>query len=88
MDLILLYTWHPTKQQDPEDMSNVIDWTDVVPKSSIILYNFTLTSTGYWRKSTIGTTENRSPTQCEFSVHCSDHFYDVVNLKCFLLDIV
>ena len=30
-----------------------VDWVDTIPKSSVILYDFTLTPTGYLRKTTV-----------------------------------
>lgn len=46
-------TWHPSRRQDPNNPQKTIDWTGVVPKSSIILYDFALTSSGHLRKAII-----------------------------------
>lgn len=45
--------WRSSKQPDPQNSKRLVDWTDLVPKSSIILHDFTLTSTGRLRKVTI-----------------------------------
>lgn len=45
-------SWRPSKRPDPQTRKS-IDWTDVVLKSSIILYDFCLTAAGHLRKATI-----------------------------------
>ena len=45
--------WQPSKRRDPNNPRKHVDWTDTVPKSSIILYDFTFTSTGRLRKATV-----------------------------------
>ena len=32
--------WKPSKMKDPNNPRKLVDWTDQVPKSSIILYGF------------------------------------------------
>ncbi len=45
--------WKEAKVQDPITRRKKIDWKDTVPKSSIILFDFELTSAGNLRKATI-----------------------------------
>ena len=45
--------WRNAKQRDPKNHRKVIPWTDVIPKQSIILFAFTLTSSNRLRKATI-----------------------------------
>ncbi|XP_064397846.1 uncharacterized protein LOC135344551 [Halichondria panicea] len=45
--------WKVARRQDPENKRKRIEWEDSVTKSSILLYDFQLTSTGHLRKKTI-----------------------------------
>ena len=42
--------WQPSKMKDPNNPRKFVDWSDKVPKSSIILL---FTSTGQLRKATV-----------------------------------
>ena len=46
-------TWKGAKQRDPQNKRKLVDWTDTIPKASIILFDFELTSTNHLRKKTI-----------------------------------
>ena len=46
-------SWKPWKIRDPSNRRKIIDWTDTIPLSSIILFAFELTKTGHLRKKTI-----------------------------------
>ena len=43
-------SWKPWKIRDPSNRRKIIDWTDTIPLSSIILFAFELTKTGHLRK--------------------------------------
>ena len=45
--------WKPWKIRDPHDKRKIIDWTDNVPVSSIILYAFELTPMQHLKRTTI-----------------------------------
>ena len=45
--------WRPWKIRDPQNRRKTIQWTDHVPKVSIILFDFAYTSTNHLRKATI-----------------------------------
>ena len=45
-------TWKPWKIRDPKNRRKMITWTDTVPKTSIMLFGFTLTSRKFLRKCT------------------------------------
>ena len=42
-----------TKQRDPRNKRKMVDWTDTIPKASIILFDFELTTTNHLRKRSI-----------------------------------
>ena len=46
-------SWKPWRIRDPKNRRKIIDWTDTIPKSSVILFAFELTRTGHLRKTTI-----------------------------------
>jgi len=46
-------SWKPWKIRDPQNHRKTIQWTDHVPKDSIILFDFALTSTNHLRKATV-----------------------------------
>lgn len=46
-------SWRVARRQDPTNKRKKIDWKDTIPKSSIILYDFELTTTCHLRKKTI-----------------------------------
>ena len=46
-------SWKQWKIRDPNNRRRIIDWTDTIPKSSIILFAFELTKKGHLKKSTI-----------------------------------
>jgi len=43
-------SWKAWKIRDPQNHRETIQWTDHVPKDSIILFDFALTSTNHLRK--------------------------------------
>ena len=45
--------WKPWKVRDPKNRRKTIDWTDSIPKLSIVLFGFILTSNNHLRKKTI-----------------------------------
>ena len=45
--------WRVAKHQDPKNRRRKIEWKDRIPKSSVILYDFKLTSTNHLRKVTV-----------------------------------
>lgn len=45
--------WKISKQRDPTNRKKLIDWTDTIPRSSIILFDFELTAAKHLRKTTI-----------------------------------
>lgn len=45
--------WKPWKIRDQKNQQKVVDWTDRIPKMSIILFGFTLTGTKHLIKKTI-----------------------------------
>ena len=45
--------WKESKQRDPKNRKKFIDWTDTIPRSSIILFDFELTATKHLRKTTV-----------------------------------
>ena len=45
--------WRVAKQLDPKNCRKKFDWKDIVPKSSIILFDFKLTSNNHLRKLTV-----------------------------------
>ena len=45
--------WKPWKVRDQKNKRKVVDWTDSIPKLSIVLFGFTLTATRHLRKKTI-----------------------------------
>ena len=46
-------SWRVAKQRDPRNKRKMVDWTDTIPKASIILFDFELTTTNHLRKSSI-----------------------------------
>ena len=46
-------SWKGAKRRDPHNKRKLIDWTDTIPKASIILFDFELTSTNHLRKKSI-----------------------------------
>ena len=46
-------SWKVAKHLDPKNRRKKVDWKDVVPKSSIILFDFKLTASNHLRKSTV-----------------------------------
>ena len=46
-------TWKTWKVRDEKNRRKIIDWTDDIPKLSVILFGFTLTATEHLRKKTI-----------------------------------
>ena len=61
--------WKVAKKQDPINKRRHVDWTDSIPKNSIILYDFQLTSTGHLRKKTINHLKN---VYEQLGVPCTD----------------
>ena len=59
MDVILWYegtytsAWRPWKIRDPKNRRRIVDWTDTIPKTSIILFAFKLTARNHLKKTTI-----------------------------------
>ena len=45
--------WKVARTQDPANKKKRIDWVDLIPKDSVLLYDFQLTFTGHLRKKTI-----------------------------------
>ena len=45
--------WRVAKHRDPSDRRRMVDWRDSIPKSSIILFDFELTTTNHLRRATI-----------------------------------
>ena len=45
--------WRVAKQLDPKNHRKKFDWKDIVPKSSIIMFDFKLTSNNHLRKLTV-----------------------------------
>ncbi len=45
-------SWRPWKVRDQQNRRKVIDWTDNIPKGSIILFGFSLTARNHLRKNT------------------------------------
>ena len=45
--------WKNAKKKDPINKRKQIDWMDLIPKNSIILFAFELTTTSHLRKKTI-----------------------------------
>lgn len=45
-------SWRVAKQRDPRNERKMVDWTDTIPKASIIFY-FELTTTNHLRKRSI-----------------------------------
>ena len=45
--------WRVAKQLDPKNRRKKIGWKDTIPKSSIILFDFKLTSNNHLRKSIV-----------------------------------
>ena len=46
-------SWKPWKVRDQKNRRKVVDWTDSVPKLSIVFFEFSLTATRHLRKKTI-----------------------------------
>ena len=46
-------SWRVAKQSDPRNKRKMVDWTDTIPKASIILFDFELTTTNHLRKRSI-----------------------------------
>ncbi len=46
-------SWKPWKIRDPKNKRKTVTWTDTVPKTSILLFGFTLTSRNFLRKCTV-----------------------------------
>ena len=46
-------SWRVAKIQDPTNRRKKVDWRDTIPKNSIVLFDFQLTSTGHLRKKTV-----------------------------------
>ena len=45
--------WKPWKVRDAKNRRKVVDWVDRIPKMSILLFGFTLTTTKHLRRKTI-----------------------------------
>ena len=45
--------WKVWKHRDPKNRRRIIDWTDRIPLSSVLLFDFELTKNNLLRKSTI-----------------------------------
>ena len=45
--------WRVAKQLDPKNRRKKFDWKDIVPKSSVTLFDFKLTSNNHLRKLTV-----------------------------------
>ena len=45
--------WKIARHRDPKNKRRLVDWTDIVPKSSILLFDFKLTSKNHLRKSSV-----------------------------------
>ena len=45
-------SWRVAKYSDPQNRRKKIEWTDTVPKASVLLFDFELTATNHLRKST------------------------------------
>ena len=46
-------TWKTARQIDPRNRRKKIDWTDIIPKASVLLFAFEFTSTNRLRKTTV-----------------------------------
>ena len=46
-------SWKIAKYIDPNNKRKKVEWTDVVTKQAIILFNFQLTTTNHLRKATV-----------------------------------
>ena len=46
-------SWKPWKIRDPRNRRKIIEWTNTIPKSSIILFAFTMTARKHLKKVTI-----------------------------------
>ena len=46
-------SWKHWKVRDEKNKRKVVNWTDQIPKMSVILFGFTLTTTKHLRKTTI-----------------------------------
>ena len=46
-------SWKVAKTRDPKNKRKLIDWTDTIPKASIILFDFEFTTTNHLRKKSI-----------------------------------
>ena len=44
--------WKIAKRRDTRNKHKFVEWKDIIPKTSIILFDFELTSTGRLRKAT------------------------------------
>ena len=45
--------WKTRKIRDPKNRRKIIEWRDSIPKLSVLLFGFTLTTTNHLRKRTI-----------------------------------
>ena len=45
--------WKTARHRDPTHKGRMVDWRDTIPKSSIILFAFTLTAKNHLRKKTV-----------------------------------
>ena len=50
--------WHIARQRDPANRRKMVDWTDTLPRESILLFAFELTSSKHLRKPTISHLKN------------------------------
>ena len=46
-------SWKPWRVRDQNNRRKVVDWVDLIPKLSIVLFGFKLTATSHLRKKTI-----------------------------------
>ena len=46
-------SWKVAKQRDPRNKRKMVDWTDTIPKASIILFDFELTTINRLRNRSI-----------------------------------
>ena len=45
--------WKVSKRRDPNNRRRIVDWTDRIPLSSVLLFDFELTKTNLLRKATV-----------------------------------
>ena len=56
--------WKTARHQDPNHRGRMVEWRDTIPKSSIILFDFKLTTTNRLRKVTV---ENLKKLYAEYN---------------------